>query len=195
MKVGLYGGTFDPIHTAHLIIAQHIRESLALDKVIFVPAARPPGKRVFSPARLRFDMVRKAVAEAPGFECSDIEIKRSGASYSVDTVAQMRERLSIERDSLFFIMGSDNFVCIDKWKDPERILSLCQIVVFPRNRVDVNDAPAAFRDRVIYLDQAPLIDIAATGIRSRVARGLPVSFLVPPEVERFIEEHALYRQG
>ncbi len=194
LRVGLYGGTFDPIHIVHLIIAEFIREERQLDRVIFIPSGIPPHKQVFSPKELRLKMVEACVADHPKFECSDIEITRTWTSYSVDTIAAFRRRLGLPADRLFWILGSDNFVSFDKWKEPERILEWCRVVVFPRRHGDFERAPARFRDHpaVEYLD-APILEVSSTQIREFVRKGRSIRYLVPPAVEGLIRENDLYK--
>ncbi len=192
MKIGLYGGTFDPIHFAHLIIAQHLKEELQLDKIIFIPSSISPHKRVFSSAEFRFEMVSLAIADNPDFECSNIEILRGGTSYSVDTIAALKDKLGVSRKDLFYIMGTDNFIYFDKWKEHERIMSLCQIAVFPRNQIDFDSAPIACRQNAHYFETAPIIDISSTTIRDLVARKRSIRYVVPTCVSQFIDANNMY---
>ncbi len=192
-RVGLYGGTFDPIHHAHLIVAEFIREEWHLDKVIFIPAGIPPHKQVYSPKELRLQMVQVSIDDNPHFECSDIEVTNPAISYSVDTIAAMKEKLGLSPDALFWILGSDNFVSFHKWKAPERILELCQLVVFPRHYEDFERAPEEFRAHPrVHLMDAPVLEIASTQIRSFVKQSRSIRYLVPREVEGIIREHKLY---
>jgi nicotinate-nucleotide adenylyltransferase len=194
LRVGLYGGTFDPIHNAHLIVAQFIREELELDKIIFIPAGVPPHKEVFSSKELRMQMVQSSIEDNPVFECSDVEIRRCGTSYSVDTIAQLKEKLGASHQELFWIIGSDNFLQFPGWKDPQKILAMCRVVVFPRYGYDFDKAPLEFKNHTsTLLIDAPLLEISSTQIRTLVQQNRSIKYLVPPAVESVIKMHNLYR--
>ena len=154
MKIGLYGGTFDPIHSAHLLIAQFIQEDLNLEKIIFIPSGTPPHKEVFLPPEQRLEMVQLALANNPDFDVSMIESKNPDVSYSVDTISKLNEEFNLPKDDLIWIIGSDNFVDFDKWKEPDKILNMCTVVVFPRNVVDFSRIPSHFADRAVYFLQS-----------------------------------------
>ncbi|MFQ5865030.1 MAG: nicotinate-nucleotide adenylyltransferase [bacterium] len=192
MKIGLYGGTFDPIHCAHLVIAQYIKEVLHLNKVIFIPSAYPPHKQVFSKPLLRLKMVNLAIGDNQAFECSKIEITKKETCYSVDTIELLKKELDLPRENLFWIMGSDNLVDLPNWKNPDRILDLCNIVIFPRIDISFENALEEHRKRVIYLKDAPIIDISSTTIRNFVEKGHSIKYLVPPAVEELIYSEKLY---
>jgi len=168
----LYGGTFDPIHTVHLLIAQYIGEELNLQKIIFIPSASPPHKKVYSKPEQRLRMVQLAISDNPVFECSDFEIKTEGASFSVDTIWELKKQLEMDKQNLFWIIGSDNFVDFPNWKDPDKIFGLCNVVVFPRNDDDFERASKEYREQTLYLKNTPLLDISSTRIRSLVEGGL-----------------------
>ncbi|MFQ5771766.1 MAG: nicotinate-nucleotide adenylyltransferase, partial [bacterium] len=170
MNIGLYGGTFDPIHCAHLIIAQFIKEELNLSKIIFIPSGNPPHKQVFGPAHLRLKMVQLSIVDNSDFECSMIEINKPDKSYSVDTIAQIKNDFNLTKENLFFIIGSDNFIELPKWKKPDKIFQMCKVVVFPRNKVDFELTPPEFRKQAIHLKNAPIIEISSTQIRSLIKR-------------------------
>ncbi len=192
MKIGLYGGTFDPIHSAHLLIAEFIKDDLDLDKIIFIPSGTPPHKDVFLPPEPRLEMVQLAVANNPDFEVSRIEIENPDVSYSVDTINKLNEKFSLPKDDLIWIIGSDNFVDFDKWKDPAKILNMCTVVVFPRNVVDFSKVPSHFADKAVYLKHAPIIEISSTQIRSRIKKGLSVKYFVPQAVETLVYSHKTF---
>lgn len=194
MRIGVYGGSFDPIHQGHLILAEYVRENLSLDKILFIPAAISPHKtrHQVTPAPLRLKMVELAIADNPYFQFSDIEIKRGGISYTVETIKTLREDYSLRQDQLLLLIGSDNLLDLPKWKEPERLLALCQVAVLPRPGFDIEEAEERFRKRVLVL-QTPLIEISSQQIRRRVKQGKSIKYLVPPSVERFIKEKGLYR--
>lgn len=184
MKLGVFGGTFDPVHHGHLAIALAAVESLALDRVVFVPARRSPLK-VDVPTASEADrlaMLERAIADEPRFECSRLELERPGPSYTVDTL----EALSA-RGTLFLILGGDAVRDLDRWKEPDRIRRLATLVVARRPGSDVSQVPGT-----ILLD-APLTDISARELRARTARGRSLRYLVPDGVWHYIEDRGLYR--
>ena len=198
MKIGMLGGTFDPVHLGHLRIAEHIRVQLDLAEVLFLPAGQPQLKEsdVISPAAHRLQMLRLAIADNPHFKLSTIEIDRTGPSYSVDTVAELRGQLGAG-DELFFILGWDSLAQLHRWREPARLVGMCHVVVVPRPGYPSPDLEAlegvipGVSQRVVVMDK-PLIDISATEIKDRAARGLSISHLVPEPVDEYIRQHKLY---
>jgi nicotinate-nucleotide adenylyltransferase len=198
MNIGVLGGTFDPIHMGHLIIAEEVRTRLDLAEVLFVPAGQPWLKtnNVISPAEHRVEMVRLAIAKEPSFKLSTMEIERPGPSYTVDTMAELSRQIGA-RDKLFFILGWDNLDQLPRWHEPSRLVRLCRLV--PVRRVgyaspDLDALEAAIpglSQSIIMLD-TPQIQISSSEIRDRVARGLSIHHLVPAPVERYIKQHRLY---
>ncbi len=198
VRVGIIGGTFDPIHYGHLIIAEEARVKVGLARVIFIPAGNPPHKlrRPYSPAHHRYRMVELAIASNPYFEVSPIEVNRPGPSYSVDTVRMLREEMGPGVE-LYFIMGVDSLAGILTWHRPEELIKLCRIIAVnrPGYGVDIDaldQVLPGIKKQVIFI-KAPEIGISSTEIQERVRAGLPIRYLVPPEVERYIYEHNLYR--
>jgi len=192
------GGTFDPIHMGHLIVAEETKLRLNLAEILFVPAGLP-WLRVNSPisaAEHRVQMVRLAIGDKPYFKLSTIEVKRAGPSYTVDTIAELKGRLGV-RDELFFILGWDSLAELPEWREPSRLIKMCHLVAVPRvgySLPDLNGLEAAIpglAQRVILFD-TPEIDISASVIRQRVAQGLPIDHLVPEPVDRYIREQGLY---
>lgn len=198
MKIGVLGGTFDPIHLGHLIVAEEARARLNLTQTLFVPAGQPWLKtnNVISPAEHRVEMIRLAIADKPYFKLSTMEIERPGPTYTVDTIAELKGRLS-PGDELFFILGWDNLIQLPQWREPSRLVKMCHLVAVPRVGYPTSDltsleaAIPGLSQRVILLDK-PRIDINASEIRQRVAQGLSISHLVPEPVERYIKQHRLY---
>lgn len=212
MKIGLFGGTFDPIHWGHLRSAEEAREAFGLDRVLFIPAAEPPHKReeVATPARDRANMVRLAIARHPRFGLSDVEIARGGRSYTIDTLRHFRSRRP--RHAYYFIIGLDAFWEIGSWKEYEQLFSFCHFIVTSRPGADsgrFGRLPVALQklfcyDRKkkayrhgsgTYVFFLKLTDIAisASDIRRRMRAGGSIRYLVPPEVERYIRRRRLYR--
>lgn len=198
MKLGIFGGTFDPIHHGHLILADHCRDACELDEVWFVPAASPPHKddSKITPAQLRADMVELAVAGCPELAVSRIELDRTGPSYTVDTLQQLADE-DVDRE-LFLIIGADSLADLPTWREPERIASLATIIVVNRGRAALPDEAALIQklgEAVAGRIQAvtiPPIDISSTRIRERVRQSRTVRFLTPRAVETLINEHRLY---
>ena len=195
-SVGVFGGTFDPIHVAHLAVAEETREALGLERILFVPAAMPPHKvdRPVSAPQHRFAMVELAIAGNPAFEVSRIELDRTGPSYTVDTL----EALAADgRSELVLILSAEAFRDLRTWRRPERILELARLAVVPRDGYpDVGRAFLAehfpgHEDRAIFLS-GPRLRLSATELRERAANGRSVRYLVPDAVAAYIGDHGLY---
>ena len=210
-RIGLFGGTFNPIHLGHLRGAEEIREAFGLQEVIFIPAALPPHKMTgkIIQARHRLEMVKRATRKNSLFSASDVELKRRGKSYSIDTIRYFREKFE---DSLYFILGRDAFMEIETWKDFRNLFSLCNFIVMVRpGFIKTSPFPKAlvpaFRyDRgtsgwvhssgnLLFLKEINFLDISSTKVRELVEKGGSIKYLVPPEVETYIAKHGLYRQG
>lgn len=213
MKTGILGGTFNPIHLAHLRIAEEAYAACRLDRLLFIPAAEPPHKQVDGQVSFthRYNMVKAAIAGIPGFEVSDLEVRRSGKSFSVDTLEILRrEDPEGER---FFIIGLDSYRDIASWKEYRRIFGLCHLVVTTRPGVTVapplDPLPVAVREEFCYDETSgnfrhksgntlvflteTRLDVASSQIRELLAAGKPIRHLVPSEVADYIEEHRLYQ--
>ena len=204
MNIGVLGGTFDPIHTGHLLVAEEARIKLGFGEVLFVPAGQPWLKldRNITPAVHRVEMVRRAIADNPHFKLCTLEIERPGPSYTVDTLTILREQLGGEV-RLFFILGRDTLAELPLWKEPKKLVQLCRLVVAPRpilseaedsGSKDLKHLEAAIpglMDKVVQLEM-PVIGISSTEIRRRIAQGLSIRYLVPAEVEKYIAEQKIY---
>lgn len=214
MKIGLFGGTFDPVHWGHLRNAEEVREAFSLERLLFIPAGHPPHKKrqPTTSVRDRLEMVRLATAKNPGFALSTVELSRPGKSYSIDTVRHFANSRG-PRHSLYFILGLDAFLDIGSWKDFEEIFSLCNFIVTSRpgsgNSMSLSRMPVAVR-RLFCYDRGKkfyrhksgtklfffkLTDIAisASDIRDRLKEGRSIRYLVPLEVESYIKRRGLYR--
>jgi nicotinate-nucleotide adenylyltransferase len=193
MKIGILGGTFDPPHLGHLIVAEHVRDRLGLDKIMFVPAVIPPHKRQrpdITPPELRLEMVRQAIAGNPAFDVSDIEIRRGGLSFTVDTLKELRTQYPT--DVLYLLIGMDNVRDFNTWKDPEMIKRIARVVVMTR--------PGYKTDPELHLDtkalnvcDVPEIGISSREIRNRVKHGHSVRYMVPTAVLDYVVENRLYQ--
>ena len=201
MRLGIFGGTFDPIHLGHLILAEHCREACRLDRVLFIPAGQPPHKsdRQITPGEQRMEMVELAIAGHAAFAASSIELDRQGPSYSAETLAEVaRQNAGAE---LFFLMGSDSLTELPSWYQPDRIASLATLVVARRpgsgqpnvTQLRAVIGPSATESLMQHVVDIPLIEIASSAIRARVAAGQSIRFMLPRAVECYIEGHRLYR--
>jgi nicotinate-nucleotide adenylyltransferase len=198
-RIGILGGTFDPPHVGHLWLATLAADSLGLDRVLFMPAARPPHKRRRGMSSItdRLLMTRLAIGGNPLFELSTLEVQRSGPSYTVDS-AEVLQR-SYPDAHLYLLMAADSLAQVETWREPERLLSLIEWVVGPRPGSQL-PARTALRRRFgsaarrIHLLDGPSLDVSATQIRARVAAGQTIRYLVPQAVEELIAEKGLYRR-
>ncbi|KUG04262.1 nicotinate-nucleotide adenylyltransferase [hydrocarbon metagenome] len=200
-SLGILGGTFNPVHFGHLIAAECARVEFGLDRVIFVPARIPPHKdaRGILAEEKRYQMVEIAVRNNPAFEVSDLELKREGVSYTIDTIEYYRETYPGCR--IFFIMGLDSLFILDTWKDIERLAEMCRFIIVTRPGYNINDE-GKLRDRLppVFWRQAdfipiPGLDISSSDIRKRVSNGKPIRYMLPANVERYIRENYLYQEG
>jgi len=198
MKIGVLGGTFDPVHMGHLKVAEEVTAGLNLDEVIFMPAGQPwlKADNLISPAEHRLEMLRLALSGKDNFRLSTMETERAGPTYTVDTMAELGRQLG-SKNELFFILGWDNLTQLPQWHEPSRLIKLCRLVAVPRvdypppDLASLEGAIPGLSERVILLD-APRIDVNASEIRQRVRDGLSIHNLVPEAVEGYIKEHGLY---
>lgn len=189
MRIGVLGGTFDPPHIGHLIVAQDAWSALGLDRVLFMPAAVPPHKRgrVSTPPEVRLAMVEAACADDPRFEASDLEIRRGGTSYTVDTLRALKER--DPQGALFFLVGADQFRELHTWRSPLEIARLAELVALSRPGFPIEEPRLELPYRRL---DVTCVSVSATEIRRRVAAGEPIRYLVPPAVEAIIRARGLY---
>jgi nicotinate-nucleotide adenylyltransferase len=218
MRLGLLGGTFNPIHNGHLAIARQSREALGLDRILFIPTGDPPHKSHdnLAPAKDRYEMVRLAIASDPLFSVSDVELRWAGKSYSIDTIRVVQQEYGAET-TLFFLIGLDAFLDFPSWREPETLLSLCSFVVISRpghsfqslstmtllpplpieSLADLDGDRRSIweveigKQRLICL-QLPPSEVSASDIRKRIGQNMPVANLLPPLVESYILHHHLY---
>jgi nicotinate-nucleotide adenylyltransferase len=215
MKLGILGGTFNPIHTAHLRIAEEVRDRCGLDRILFIPAATPPHKALAGdiPFADRYAMVAAAIADNPDFLVTDLENRRTGKSYSVHTLELLRGEYP--EDEFYFIIGMDSYRSLGIWKDFPRLFELTNLVVAARPGSPCEDPPGllpvVIREQFCYDENAHMLrhnsghvvlfleetflDISSTHIRQSVAAGHSIRYLLPAEVEHYIYRHGLYRDG
>jgi nicotinate-nucleotide adenylyltransferase len=218
-RVGVFGGSFNPIHFGHLLLADEICEVLDLDRMLFVPAARPPHKSVedLAPAHDRFQMTALAVREHPRFEACDVELRRAGPSYTVQTLEALRDR-----GDLHLVMGSETFLDLLNWREPSQIARLARLVIVPRNgtafdpetpavrkvlkELGLKDLVSVTTDRMRPLPVAPeaipgspllvravSLPISGSDLRRRAREGLSLAYRMPEPVAAYMKDHGLYR--
>jgi nicotinate-nucleotide adenylyltransferase len=197
-RIGVIGGTFDPIHYGHLAAAEEVRARVNLAKVLFVVAGIPPHKldEEVTPVEHRLAMVELGIASNRRFEISRVDVDRPGPSYSVDTISILLEQYG-QSAEMFFIMGLDSLVEVPMWHQPEQLIQLCHLVAVTRPGFDVDmrrleASVPGISSRVEIVDM-PALDISSSDLQRRVSKGLPIKYQVPEEVERYISEHHLYR--
>ena len=198
-RIGVLGGTFDPIHLGHLVVGEEARDRLGLDRLVFMPAGSPRLKEhaPLASAVQRLEMVRLAVGDGDGSEISSQEVVREGSTYTVDTIAELRQQYA-ESDQIYFMVGMDALEQFDRWKEPDRLLGMCNLVVVNRvghQRVDVNDFVGRFPQAGpgLTLLTVPRLEISSTDIRNRVRDGRSIKYLTPEPVVDYIEREGLYR--
>jgi len=218
LRLGVLGGTFNPIHNGHLAIARQTREALCLDRILFVPTSDPPHKphQGLTPAKDRYEMVRLAIASDPLFSISDLELRRPGKSYSIDTIRLLQQEYGTAA-ALFFLIGLDAFLEFPTWREPETLLGLCSFVVISRpglsfqslstmallpplpiqSLADLDAGRRSIWDMAIGTQRLiclrlPPSEVSASDIRRRIGQNMPVANLLPPLVESYILQHHLY---
>ncbi len=198
MELGVIGGTFDPIHNGHLVVAEEVSAQLNLAEIILVPAGQPWLNKTssISAAEHRLEMVRLAIVDRPYLRLSTVDMERPGPSYTVDTIAELQSQLNAGTE-LFFILGWDSLAELPQWQEPSRLVQMCHLVAVPRVGCpppDLKKLEAAVPglSRSIILLDIPQIDVSATVIRQRVAKGLSIDQLVPEPVNRYIKQYKLY---
>jgi len=186
-RIGILGGTFNPLHIGHLAIAEVAQEQMSLEKVVFVPSCLPPHKRIanLAPADDRLEMVRLSIKKNPKFDISDFEVQKGGKSYTIETVRYFQEKFPGAK--LFFIVGGDSAAFLHTWKNVEEILTLASFIVV--NRPGHDECEASIPHHSVVL---PGIDISSSYVRRRIVQGKSIKYLVPDEVFRYIEQHKLY---
>ena len=197
-RIGIFGGTFDPIHIGHLILAEEARFQLGLDRIYLAPAGEPPHKRErnLTPITHRLLMAELATADMPGLWVSRVDAERPGPHYTNDTIQLLREQVGTET-ALFFLMGMDSLRDLPAWRDPQWLIQQCTLVVLTRHDIEIDwpqleAALPGLRERVVLLDM-PELEIASHTLRERIQHGAPICHQVPRVVEAYIRKHGLYR--
>ncbi len=198
MKIGVLGGTFDPVHLGHIKMAEEAREALGLAEVILVPAGQPMSKAAdrVTPPEQRARMLRLAVAGKPHLKVSDMEIERPGPSYTVDTIAALKKRYGGKAE-IYFILGYDSLAQLPEWHEPGRIIEMCTLVAVPRpgylrpRLAALEKSLPGISQKVVFLDK-PRLDISGTAIREKVRKHEAIDQIVPRLVGEYIRKHGLY---
>lgn len=194
-RIGVFGGAFNPVHIAHLIIAEDVRQQIHLDKVLFIPYSKPPHKDngSLADAEARLHMVRLAISDNPYFEASDMELKRglNSVTYTVDTLLELREQYKNEQVKFYLIIGIDNLIELHTWKDPGKLFLLSEVVVLNRPGYLIQNVKNEYNRQVIFVP-APNLDVSATDIRQKIQEKKSIKYLVPKAVEEFIKNNKLY---
>lgn len=195
IRYGVFGGAFNPVHLAHLIIAEDVREQMHLDKVLFIPYANPPHKNTdeLLNSSHRLKMLQLALEGNCNFEVCDIEIKNgvNSKTYTVDTLIKLRDKYKNDGIALYLIVGLDNLIELHTWKDPGKLFALAEVVVLNRPGYVVQNVNNEYERRVNYVP-APGIDISASEIRHRIREKKSIKYLVPEKVEKYISDNKLY---
>jgi nicotinate-nucleotide adenylyltransferase len=199
LRVGIFGGAFNPPHLGHLVCAQEAMSQLELDRVVFMPVGEAPHREIPGDpgAEARLEMVELAVADDERFETSRLELDREGPSYTADTLEQVAKESP--DDELFLILGGDQAAALGAWHEPEKVLERATVAVFERvswgrNAIGIKIGRLPGAERVRYLDM-PLMQVSSSAIRRRVSEDLPIRYLVPDRVEEYIRENNLYASG
>lgn len=193
MRTGLFGGTFDPIHMGHIIIAETVRSDFPLDRILFIPVGIPPHKEntQITAARMRYRMVELAVNTYAYFDVSDCEIRKKDISYTIDTVRSLRSSETWGKDDFYLIIGMDSLLELDTWKKPEALLQEIDTILVGRPGFEMETVDQRFRQHVTVV-QTPLVGISSTEIRRRVREGKSIRTWVPDAVATYIREKGLY---
>ena len=194
-RVGLFGGTFNPLHNAHLEVARTALNQYELSRIVFVPNGIPPhkGRVLGGDKEVRYEMVRLAIESIPEFDVSRIEVDRAGPSYTIDTIRALKDDYP---QGICFIVGADRLLKLDTWKEPHELLRSVPFVIAPRSGVslDVFDV-SPFREAMIVPLEMDDVDLSSSALRERIHRGESIREWVPRQVAEYIEEHKLYRSG
>jgi nicotinate-nucleotide adenylyltransferase len=193
-RIGIFGGTFDPVHTGHLLLAETVLGESGLDTVLFIPASVPPHKPegAASNAYDRLAMVRLAIDGNPGFRLCDIELGRAGASFTVDTLAELQSSEEWRESEWFLLLGADMFADLPNWRNPDEIVRRAGLLVMERPGFDCRTLQTGY-SRLASFVRAPRLDISSTQVRKRIREGLSIRYWVPAAVDSYISEKGLYR--
>jgi len=191
MKICLFGGTFDPPHIGHLLIAQTIYEAENFDKILFIPAYTPPHKNGVTSMKHRIEMVKIAISDNPNFEYSDVDIVRKGISYTIDSIIDIKRKYELTDDEIYFLIGSDSLIDFKNWKNPKEILDECNVIVAIRPGFRPSDIPYWILQRVHFAN-IPRFELSSSKIRSRWVKDLTIRYMVTLPIWEYINKNSLY---
>ncbi len=191
MKICLFGGTFDPPHIGHLLIAQTVCEAEDFDKILFIPAFTPPHKKGITAIDHRIEMVKIAISDNPKFEYSDVDILRGGVSYTIDSIMDIKRKMELENDDLYYLIGSDSLIDFKNWKEPKRILHECSVIVAIRPGFRPSDIPPWILQKVHFAN-IPRFELSSSKIRSRWVEDLTIRYMVTLPIWEYINKNSLY---
>lgn len=199
-RVAIMGGAFDPLHYGHLVTAQTVYDSFDVDKVVIMPLGEAPHKNMSSAtAEERYEMIKAAVADNPAFAVSSMEIERKGKTYTVDTLSEIKK--NNPNTEIYFVMGADEITSVERWKQPEKLLKMCDFIAVTRPGFDnekVKNKIDSIRKKYgcnIFFLEVPSLDISSTELREKIRSGKNVKYLIPKETEKYIADHDLYKEG
>ena len=191
MKICLFGGTFDPPHIGHLLIAQTVYEAENFDKILFIPAYEPPHKNNVTPMKHRIEMVKIAISDNPNFEYSDVDIVRKGISYTIDSIVDIKRNYKLTNDEIYYLIGSDSLIDFKNWKDSKEILDECNVIVAIRPGFRPSDIPHWILQKVHFAN-IPRFELSSSKIRSRWVKNLTIRYMVTLPIWEYINENNLY---
>ena len=192
MKLCLFGGTFDPPHLGHLVIAEFVKESEGFDIILFVPAPNPPHKgKNISPIKDRLEMLRLAIMENAYFRLSDLEIQRGGISYTNETIIEAKEKFNLSSKDTYLLIGSDSLINFHKWKNYKTILKECKVIVASRPGFQESRIDEKILSQISFSD-IPKIEISSSQIRKRIKKGFTVRYMLSNQVMNYINKTGLY---
>ena len=191
MKICLFGGTFDPPHIGHLLIAQTVYEAENFDKILFIPAYAPTHKNGVTSRKHRIEMVKIAISDNPNFEYSDVDIVRKGISYTIDSIVDIKRKYELTDDEIYFLIGSDSLIDFKNWKNPKEILDECNVIVAIRPGFRPSDIPYWILQRVHFAN-IPRFELSSSKIRSRWVKDLTIRYMVTLPIWEYINKNSLY---
>ena len=191
MKICLFGGTFDPPHIGHLLIAQTVCEAENFDKILFIPAFTSPHKKSITPVKHRIEMVKTAIIDNPKFEYSDVDILRGGVSYTIDSIMDVKRKMNLENADLYYLIGSDSLIDLKNWKEPKQILDECNVIVAIRPGFRPSDIPPWILQKVHFAN-IPRFELSSSKIRSRWVEDLTIRYMVTLPIWEYINQNKLY---
>ena len=191
MKVCLFGGTFDPPHIGHLLIAQTVCEVENFDKVLFIPAFSPPHKNSITSVDHRINMIKIAIEDNPKFEYSDVDVARGGTSYTIDSIIDIKNKLNLEKKEIYYLIGSDSLIDLKNWKEPKKILDEAKVIVAIRPGFRPSDIPHWILQDVHFAN-IPRFELSSSKIRSRWVEDLTIRYMVTLPIWEYINKNNLY---